>query len=411
MKRFCFAGTTFSALILAGVLGYVLRVQAANTSTWKVGTPIVTYWAGPPLTDAVARQMAAGGFNLVWCTEKELDVAQRHGLRAQLRDPLLTPASLDHPERRRRLKALIERVRHHPALYSYFLTDEPSAGAFPAWGRLVAYLRKLDPAHLAYINLFPTYANNHQLGTHGTLVPAYRKYLQEYLQEVKPSLISYDHYQFQAHQDGDQYFLNLDMIRRSALAAGIPFLNIVQACSWSPGMRVPQPDEMRYLVYTTLAYGAQGISYFVYSLPKIRGGIVRPDGTPTPIYDALKVLNPEFAAIAKQLQSLHSLAVYHTAMKEPGCQPLPAHAAIRAKESGSKPSPRGLLLGYFGAKEEPTHVVVVNLDYRSKVTASLSGPARMERFDAAKGQWSSPQDAPVDLQLPPGSGKLLRVVP
>ena len=64
---------------------------AEPDASWNLGTPIVTYWAGPALTDTAAQQMADGGFNLVWCTEKELDVAKRHGLRAQLHDPLLSP--------------------------------------------------------------------------------------------------------------------------------------------------------------------------------------------------------------------------------------------------------------------------------------------------------------------------------
>ena len=50
--------------------------------SWQVGTPIVTYWAGPPLTDKTAQQMTQGGWNLVWCTENELDVAARHSVRA-----------------------------------------------------------------------------------------------------------------------------------------------------------------------------------------------------------------------------------------------------------------------------------------------------------------------------------------
>lgn len=91
-------------------------IRAAGTNSkaaapWDVGTPIVTYWCGPSLTDAVAQQMAEGGFNLVWCSnEKELDVAYRHGLRGQLTDGLLTPASLDDPNRREQLDALIARI-------------------------------------------------------------------------------------------------------------------------------------------------------------------------------------------------------------------------------------------------------------------------------------------------------------
>jgi hypothetical protein len=63
----------------------------------------------------------------VWCGEKQLDVAQRHGLRAQLNDGLLAPATLDNPKQRAKLDDLISRVRNHPALYSYFIKDEPNA--------------------------------------------------------------------------------------------------------------------------------------------------------------------------------------------------------------------------------------------------------------------------------------------
>ena len=53
---------------------------------------------------------------------------------------------------------------------------------------------------------------------------------------VKPGLISYDHYQFTTNGDSADYFLNLAMIRRAAQEAGLPFLNIVQACTWTPSI-------------------------------------------------------------------------------------------------------------------------------------------------------------------------------
>jgi NAD(P)-dependent dehydrogenase (short-subunit alcohol dehydrogenase family) len=67
------------------------------------------------MTDAVARQMAEGGWNLVWCGEKDLDIVQRHGLRGQLQDALLNPVSLGDLKQREKLDALIARVRQHPA--------------------------------------------------------------------------------------------------------------------------------------------------------------------------------------------------------------------------------------------------------------------------------------------------------
>ena len=388
--------------------------EPASKGPWHIGTPIVTYWAGPAMTDQVARQMAEGGFNLVWCTEKELDVAQRHGLRAQLRDALLSPASLDDPVRREKLDALIARVRNHPALYSYYITDEPSAAEFPGLGKLVGYLRERDPAHLAYVNLFPTYANNQQLGTKGDTVTAYREHLRQYVEIVKPGLISYDHYQFATDGDLDQYFLNLAMIRTSAQEAGVPFLNIVQACSWTPVRRVPQPDEMRYLVYTTLAYGGQGISYYVYCHPGHTGGIALADGTPTPIYHALKPLHREFVAIAAELQPLESLAVYHAGMTPPGAVPLPEEAPFRldppvpAMDYKPPERVRGVLLGYFGKASKPSHVVVVNLDYRAEAALTLAGPGKLDTFDAPARAWSATGSPRAELRLPPGGGKLVR---
>jgi hypothetical protein len=410
-----------SALAILAVTVFTsTTAEAALSSDWKVGIPIVTYWAGPAMTDAVATQMAEGGWNLVWCGEKELDVAQRHGLRAQLQDPLLAPASLDDPAQRDKLDALLARVRSHPALYSYFITDEPCATNFPSLGKLVAYLRQRDPAHLAYINLFPTYASNAQLGNTGDPVPAYQTHLRQYVDDVKPGLISYDHYQFTSNGDMSDYFLNLALIRRAALDVGLPFLNIVQACSWTPSMRVPNADEMRYLVYTTLAYGAAGISYYVYCYPGHTGAIANADGTPTPLYHSLKGFNREFVAIARQLQPLRSFGVYHLGMLPPGAEALPKDAVFTldppVPEADFKAPERvkGALLGYFGPTSKakrpntPTHVLVVNLDYQSELVLRVHGPGPLEVFDAATGQWSRVRGSRAELNLPRGGGKLVR---
>lgn len=390
--------------------------HARSAANWTIGTPIVTYWCGPALNDRSATQMADGGFNVVWCGEKDLETAQRHGLRGQLQDGLLTPASLDDANQRQKLDALIERVRRHPALYAYFITDEPSAAQFPALGRLVAYLRERDPEHMAYINLFPTYANNEQLGTKGDTVTAYRQHLREYVAAVKPDLISYDHYQFAVEGDQGQYFLNLGLIRRAAIEARRPFLNIVQACSWTPSMRVPTGDEMRYLIYTTLAYGGQGISYYIYTCAGHTGGIANADGSPTPLFEALKTLNREFVAIARELQPLRSVGAYHAGMVPQGAEALPKDAPVSIEPAlpSSTPKPRervtGALLGYFTSsanEANPTHVVIVNLDYKSEQTFTLRHPGKMELFDANTGRWSAQEGAKIRLQG--GAGKLLRL--
>ena len=421
---------TIRPLLAALALTAMLSGRSPAAEPWKVGTPIVSYWAGPgfpngsDLNDAAATQLAEGGWNLVWCREKELDVAQRHGLRGLLTADVLSPAALDDPKQREALDALIERVRKHPAFYAYHLIDEPSAPAFPALGRLVAHLRERDPEHLAYLNLLPTYASNAQLGTKGAKVEAYTEHLRQFVDVVRPSLLSYDHYQLANEGDAEDYFLNLALVREKAMAAGLPFLNIVQAASWVPtesaspqSPRVPMPDEMRFLVYSTLAYGAHGISYYVYCFPGHRGGMTLADGTPTPLYHALNTLNREFVAIAKELQPLKSQGVFHTGMQPPGTAPLPKESAFNfdppIPDMAYRPGERveGVLLSRFGIGEKTTHAVVVNPDYKLARTVTLTGPAPLEIFDATTGQWS-PADGPrAELRLLGGGGKLVRVRP
>jgi hypothetical protein len=425
---------TYRPLVVLSVFATALNVFAADqpaarpASEWQIGTPIVTYWAGPgfesrPMTDADAKQLAEGGFNWVWAHESEFDILAKYKLRAILNDDLVRPESLDDPARREQLDALIARVKDHPAMYAYHLVDEPPAGVFPALGRLVAYLRERDPAHLAYINLFPTYANNEQLGTKGDTETSYREYLRQYIDVVKPGLVSYDHYHFTANGDGDQYFLNLALVRQAAVDAGLPFLNIVQACSWTPPMRNPTAHELRWLVYTTLAYGGQGISYFVYYYEGFyrpdAGMFTTPEGKPTPKYDAAKVLNREFVAIASELQKLRSLGAYHAGMVPRGAEPLPGNLPFRLnplpeRKDHKSPKPvEGLLVGTFGpsvkgARPEPTHALIVNLDYRKSTKVSVTGPGPLELFVTADGRWSEPARH-TELLLPAGGGQLVRV--
>jgi hypothetical protein len=69
------------------------------------------------------------------------------------------------------------------------------------------------------------------------------------------------------------------------------------------------------------------------------------------------------------------------------------------------------LLGYFGktGDTKPTHVLVVNLDYKNLTSTTLVGPGPMEIFDAVSGKWRSSGGSRVKLSIHPGGGSLLRI--
>lgn len=126
-------------------------------------------------------------------------------------------------------------------------------------------------------------------------------------------------------------------------------------------------------------------------------------------------MNREFVAIAKELQPLRSIAVYHAGSSPPGAEPLPEKAPFRfdppvAAVAFHPPErARGFVLGYFGTSDKPTHVVAVNIDYKAEQTGVLEGPSRLEAFDVQIGRWTEAGLTRLEMRLPPGGGKLVRL--
>ncbi len=386
----------------------VFSAPAWSADSWKQNQFIITFWCPPPADKEILSRVAKEGFNLTWTDERGLDIAQKQGLKAILQDDLLTPRTLLSAKQREKLDALINRVKDHPTLEAYFIADEPGALHFNSLGQLVAYLRERDPNHFAYINLLPVYAPNKQLGTSGPPQKAYEEYLRRYIAEVRPSLISYDHYRFFKNNDGDQYFLNLELISKVAKDNKLPFMNIIQASSYEKSWRLVNAGELRWLVYTTLAYGGRGISYFLYWGPKAYGGLYQ-DGVKTPLMGAVSALNKEIFAQNSILMNLNNLGTYHTSPLPSGCAPVPASSPVKFLQTGH------FVLGLFGKNNRATAFMLVNRRYDIAVTAriSLAPPVRgIEEFDRIKRQWrlyqKSNANEGMDIELRPGDGRLFR---
>ncbi len=388
---------------------------------------LITFWCPPPATDQALGAVADEHFNLTWVPEEGLDVAARHHLRAMLTSDLLRPEILDDPAKAGQLEALIRRVKSHPALEAYFITDEPGADAFPALGKLVNFLRQRDPAHLAYINLFPTYANEKQLQvsvstadraradfptdlhgveTNNPVVLRYREHLKRFVEIVKPDLISYDHYHFFKTSDGKEYFLNLALIRSAAMEANRPFLNIIQADTIEKPWRLPNASEMRWLVYTTLAYGGRGISYFTYWGPKSYNGLYQ-DGVPSPLLKDVATLNREIAKLGPMLMQMESTDVYHSEPLPLGTKEVRWDSPVKVENEGK------FVLGLF-RNARSTAFMIVNRNYKDPTQAILKIKARkVQEFDRQTGRWAKadrvPKNGALTISLEPGDGRFFRM--
>ncbi len=201
---------------LVGGPAHGAEKSAVGAAQWAMGPPIVSYWAGPPMSQSLAKLLADGNWNLVWCRNvHDLDIAHNYGLRGIVASKLLNAKNLNDPKAREQLDSFVDSVRTHPALYAFHLKDEPTASTFAELAEMKAYLDKKCPATLKYINLLPNYASTKQLGTEGVPVHqvAYEAHLRQFVDVFRPQLLSYDHYHFSVKRDGDRYFLNLVQMR------------------------------------------------------------------------------------------------------------------------------------------------------------------------------------------------------
>lgn len=327
---------------------------------------IVTFWWPPAITQANLQQIADGGYNLVMIYPiapsyglKVLNWAQELGLKVMLTDPNISPyrANLEAD-----IKEITDAYKNHPALWGYYLIDEPSANQFTDLAKLHSLLLQDDPLHFPYINLFPNYAVASQLNT-----PDYATYIRRFVDTVKPSILSYDHYALLDIGDRPGYFANLEIIRAEALRAGIPFMQIILTTPF-PGVRDPSAADLRYQVYTTLAYGAKGISYFTYAVPdsSFGDGLLDRQGVPTSKWYAARDINWEVRRLGPWLLGLRSTGVFYTPLApEPKCQTLTGTGVV-LKASGGR-----LQVGEFIDAENHTWVMVVNLDRTRAVNANL----------------------------------------
>jgi len=431
-----------SLVLLILVFALLVVCGGIAEAKWQQKEFIVTMWCPPPATEENMAILARDHYTLTGVGTEgdqvkgasnlvaQLDIAQKHGIKALVFNPLLNPSTLDDPAKKAQLDALVDSVKNHPALAGYHLTDEPSAPSFPDWGRLVQYLKDRDPEHLPYINLLPTYANQQQLGVNLTekvtsplgypdnfagigannqTVEFYNEHLRLFLEVVKPEIFSYDHYHFlQNGNDGQQYFLNLALIRNAALKAGIPFLNIVQACTIEPSWRLVNAEEMRWLAFTTMAYGGRGLSWFLYWGPVSYGGMYQ-EGKRMPLADFGAEINKDIAVIGPELLKLESTDVYQTA-------PLPIGAVAFPDNSPVKITEGNFILGMFKEKDKPNAFMVVNRDYKNKATAELTlnfGSGKLWVFSRTKNRWGKMQaiqnGTTISVPLNAGDGQLFKV--
>ena len=343
--------------------------------------PIMT-WPGPDkslLTLETFQKIAEAGFslNMSFFGERDinlkaLDLAQQAAIQLLIQDGRIAKLVEDTSLPLTSLDPIIAVYKDHPAFWGYFILDEPNAAKFDRIAEIFAYLKDKDPGHPAYVNLFPTYATPQQLGT-----DTYEQHVQSFLEKVKPTFLSYDHYPITSKGLREDYYLNLEIIRGQAEKFGLPFwaFTLVTAHAVYPP---PTAAHIRLQLFSDLAYGAKGLQYFTYGTPTgsdfdWKYGLIDPQGKPTLTYQFASEINQEVRQIAPLVGGWKSVIVCHSDPVPKGCRPLAGDALVQ-KVQGCP-----MIIGIFSAAGD-TYVMFVNRDYESDRMAMVRFSPKVKRL-------------------------------
>ncbi len=227
-----------------------------------------------------------------------LDVAEKRGIKLiayviGLESEFIRELGLDGYKAR---FSEVYSIIKHPALYGFFIGDEPSTKeAFEDSVNCVKFQKETAPELTPYLNL-----HTDMDATEPELLggKTFRQWLKDFAKDTGFSLFSYGHYDQVWDENGvDSYFRNLKALVSAANDAGVDCWN-TQLSSAHYMFRIPNGYETLWQITTAAACGSRGINWFRFydrSIgPNYHGSPIDEYGNKTPLYYDMLRANRRF---------------------------------------------------------------------------------------------------------------------
>lgn len=386
------------------VAGLALTAVAGPRSAETNFFPIMP-WNSPPNDLKVLQRIKDCGFTMAgFVPPAALDNCRKAGLKAIVSDPRSSNYDWPHINAltaRSNVLSLLKQVGRHPAVFGFYLRDEPPSDWFPHLEQVAGPFRELAPTKWPYINLFPDYAVPGQLGATN-----YDEYLERFIATCRPRILSYDNYSLM--DDGSvraNFWSNLESVRAAARRHDLEFWNIVLAVAHFHYAE-PTAAGLRLQAYATLACGGRGLSYFTYFAPPVggyRNAAVDQFGDETATWQLLQNVNHQVLKLAPTLLQMKCDDAYHLGEVPTGGHGPGDQSLLLRMEGGNA------LAGDFTHADGSRYVFVVN----KSLTASRvchpefrNKPKQLRHISPFSGQLTP--FAGEYLWLSPGQGALIK---
>jgi hypothetical protein len=408
-------------------------VLAAVTTAWEQDRFVISFWVDPVVNASqfdieYARISAAGFTTLLGGFGATTPATVREQVAACARAGLACiPSSCETVSGPNPTGSCVGVAA---PVMGYQLFDEPQPSDFPGIAAWFSSLAQRAPGALRFVNLLPNYANFPQPGGFGAYVDAF-------VRAVKPDILCFDHYPLfyegsdvapgNVSQAG--YLRNLAVFRSASLAAGIPFWNFFNSMPFNARPDVTEA-QLRWQVFSSLAYGAKGVLYFCYwspagasfawgnalMTPRAPPGGGAPVYLPGPHYYQAARVNQRLRAFGAFLLRATSTAVASArgdgqggGGPQPGAGPV---AALQSSIAGGANVPWSALLGAFSLPGGGVAVLVHNQDANYPVILHLTlSVAPLGEVDPVGGTvvpaWSDVVGPGFHVALEAGDARLL----
>ena len=341
----------------------------------EVELPILAWYSIPAASATLQRyqELKECGFNISFShlstladAKKALELGGQAGVKI-----MFTCSDLES-----NTAEIVSQVKDDPALYGYFLRDEPTDADLENLGEWADRIRTADPDHPIYFNLFPNYVDEATLGS------TYEEYVKKAISTIKPNQVSFDFYPI--HDDGivDSWWENLEIIRTQSEAANLPIWAFALSTPHGP-YPIPELAHLRIQMYTNLAYGAQCLQYFTYWCPTpgtwdFHDAPIAENGSRTDTWELVKTMNEELQARAGVFVGAKVLGVYQTGSTQPrGTHPLTGSNPPLVKLSMED---NGAVMAFLeNGKWE--YLVMVNRNYDSGFSYSIEFEVDVQTID------------------------------
>jgi len=336
---------------------------------------------------------------------KMLELADRYGFRVSIADPRIFGSDDD-------IRSAIEVYRGLPALEGYYIKDEPDSTEFGWAAAIYQKLVALDSMHIPHVNLFPNF-----------VIPNYEtNHVERWVNTVGAENLRYltfDQYPFMINgYIRPTYFENLEIVRRVGIKYHIKTSAYLQSVGIIDAYRRPTPSELRFNIFTALAYGIKRPVWFTYWTPTDAGkeifmdAIIDPKGNKTDLYEPFSKLNEMVKPIGDILFGLEASEVFHSGSDVPiGTQMLPEGYFWSPVDKEDD-----LLISRFSDNRDQTYVMVVNksLTVAKQLSFQLGDDVtRVDGFAVKNGRIDKRSMAKADGRITdhflPGEGKLFAV--